>query len=65
MQTPSDLDQHIDDTFRIVDGLPNFINEISFLPMTDLTNHMNAEGNPEVLTEPMEKIKIADSDDDI
>ena len=65
MQIPSNLDERIDDTFRIVDGLPNFIHEISFLRMTNLANDMDAEGNPELLVEPMENMKITEYKDDI
>jgi len=57
IQVQPDLDQYIDDMV-ITNGLPNFINEISFSRMTNLANDMDGEGNPEVLIPPMENLNI-------
>lgn len=65
MQIPSNLEQYIDDTFRIVDGLPNFINEISFSRMTNLANDMDEQYFEDKVRVPMENMNITDSDDDI
>jgi len=51
------LDQYINDTV-ITNGLPNFISQITFLRMTNLGNDMDAEGNPEVLIDPMQNLNI-------
>jgi len=65
MQIPSNLEQYIDDTFRIVDGLPNFINEISFSRMTNLANDMDEQYFEDNVRVPMENMNITGSDDDI
>jgi hypothetical protein len=60
IQVQPNLDQYIENTV-IIDGLPNFINEISFVRMTNLANDMDAEGNPELLIEPIKYLNIQDS----
>jgi hypothetical protein len=51
------LDQYINDTV-ITNGLPNFISQITFLRITNLGNDMDAEGNQEVLIDPMQNLNI-------
>jgi hypothetical protein len=57
IQVQPNLDQYINDTV-ITNGLPNFISQITFLRMTNLGNDMDAEGNPEVLIDPMQNLNI-------
>jgi hypothetical protein len=64
IQVQPNLDQYINDTV-ITNGLPNFISQITFLRITNLGNDMDAEGNPELLVEPMENMKITEYKDDI
>lgn len=60
IQVQSDLGQYINDTL-ITDGLPNFISQISFVPITNLGDDMNADGNPDALIEPMQNLNIQGS----
>ena len=57
MQLNPNLDQYIN---RIVinNGLPNFISEMRFAPMNNLTSDMNGEVNQDALIEPMENLNI-------
>lgn len=57
IQVHPNLDQYINETV-ITNGLPNFISRITFLRMTNLANDMDAEGNPEVLIDPMQNLNI-------
>ncbi len=57
IQVQPNLDQYINETV-INNGLPNFISQITFLRMTNLGNDMDAEGNPEVLIDPMQNLNI-------
>lgn len=64
IQVQPNLDQYINDTV-ITNGLPNFISQITFLRITNLGNDMDAEGNQEVLIDPMQNMKITEYKDDI
>jgi hypothetical protein len=57
IQVQPNLDQYINDTV-ITNGLPNFISQITFLRITNLGNDMDAEGNQEVLIDPMQNLNI-------
>jgi len=57
MQLNPNLDQYIN---RIVinNGLPNFISEMRFAHMNNLTSDMNGEVNQDALIEPMQNLNI-------
>ena len=63
IQVQPNLGQYINDT-SITDGLPPFISQISFVPITNLGDDMNADGNPDALINPMQNLNIQGSQEE-
>jgi len=57
MQVQPNLEQYIN-RIEIKNGLPNFIAEMIFVRMNNLTSDMNGEVNQDVLIEPMQNLNI-------
>ena len=57
MQVQPNLEQYIN-RIEIKNGLPNFIAEMIFVRMNNLTSDMNGEVNQDALIEPMQNLNI-------
>jgi hypothetical protein len=57
MQVQPNLEQYIN-RIEIKNGLPNFIAEMIFVRMNNLTSDMNSEVNQDALIEPMQNLNI-------
>jgi hypothetical protein len=57
MQVQPNLEQYIN-RIEIKNGLPNFIAEMIFVRMNNLTSDMNGEFNQDALIEPMQNLNI-------